>query len=248
MFQEVTTGNGRSPFLQRRFLYLVNPTGEACSYARVRRGLLRNQKPNGLISSSYALQQQQSGKKRVMGSGENRQWVHSCAEPAENPQVLKMKHEKAALWVCDCSVQCVVLGSLAERVRLLSTQRSPMLQLQSKEIKYVQWHIQKQGKALLSEAIWFSPVLSVVVMLSVTHCTRVPLSLSSNLSAWHLQSNGCLPNIGVGDKQICYVTFQLPGNVMIFDSCCLTRVMDSGWRRCLQKWLAFIYFGTQLTL
>jgi len=57
-----------------------------------------------------------------------------------------------------------------------------------------------------------------------------------------------LAKIGDGDKQICYVTIQLPGNVMIFDSCCLTRVMDSGQRRCLQKWVAFIYFGTQLTL
>lgn len=94
-------------------------------------------------------------KKRVIGSGENRQWAHSCAQPAENPQILKMKYEKADLWVCDCSVQCGVLGSLAEGVRPLSTQTSPILQLQSKEMKYLWWHIQKQENVSLREAMWF---------------------------------------------------------------------------------------------
>lgn len=65
-------------------------------------------------------------KKRVIGSGENRQWVYSCAQPAANPQILKMKHEKTDLQVCDCSVQCVVPGSHARGVRPLSTWRSPI--------------------------------------------------------------------------------------------------------------------------
>lgn len=72
------------------------------------------------------------------------------------------------------------------------------------------------GEGLLAEAVWLGAVGRVV---AVTHSTRVPLPLSANLIAWHPQSSGGLPNAGVGDKQICYVSFQLPGNVMIFDCC-----------------------------
>lgn len=76
-------------------------------------------KPNlkALISSFYPLQQQQSGengvkKKGVIRLGENRQQVHSCGQPAENPQSLKMKH--VVSWVFECSVQHVTHSSLAE--------------------------------------------------------------------------------------------------------------------------------------
>lgn len=52
---------------------------------------------------------------------------------SRKPSIPKTKREKADLWVCDCSVQRGVLGSLAEGVRPPSARRNPLLQLRSKE-------------------------------------------------------------------------------------------------------------------
>lgn len=103
--------------LTKKILVCNKSTGDVCSYDRVRRDC-QETKPEGFdifllsFAATAVWREQGVKKKEVIRLGENRQQVHSCGQPAENPQSLKMKH--VVSWVFECSVQHITHGSPAE--------------------------------------------------------------------------------------------------------------------------------------
>lgn len=104
-------------FLTKKILVCNKSAGDVCSYDRVRRDC-QETKPEGFdifllsFAATAVWREQGVKKKEVIRLGENRQQVHSCGQPAENPQSLKMKH--VVSWVFECSVQHITHGSPAE--------------------------------------------------------------------------------------------------------------------------------------
>lgn len=71
--------------------------------------------------------------------------------PMEIPQTLRRKHQKWT-WVLRVAVSSVSFSQPYWRSQPWSAWRSPILQLQRKEMK---WHTTKRGQVSLSEAVWF---------------------------------------------------------------------------------------------